>query len=340
MRHLPFTHPSHFLKERDFGQKIEASFDFVRAHFRPLGRALLYIVLPAMLISGILSGLMQAQLMGMLVGWQEMAKSGNSAAVLSTMSDFFSQPEYWGAVIGGLISFVLLTLTVYGYLVLRLEKETSEEVTVREVWQLVRQRFGGAILAFLGLGLVFVVGMMGLGLVLGILMSIMRNFVTVILFVVGLYGSIFYFAVTLSLFFIIWMRERQGFFASLRRCFQLIWGKWWSTFGLLFVMGLLLMVVLILVSAVVSLIGLPFISAEIGGDTPPINRVISVVSSCIQSVVALGLYPLLLLAPAFQYFNLVERKEQEGTYLLVDAIGQPATPVAPRAVRPDEEGEY
>jgi hypothetical protein len=55
------------------------------------------------------------------------------------------------------------------------------------------------------------------------------------------------------------------------------------------------------------------------------------------------LYPLLFLALAFQYFNLVERKEGEGLRTLVNRIGQPAVATQPYAAdryRADEEGEY
>jgi hypothetical protein len=154
MAHLPFTRPTDFLRERDFGRKIEASFDFVRAHFRPLGQCLLYIVLPLFLVQGIASGLLQSRMGGIFTRWRAVAsgRQGQGES-LRRLSEFVSGPEYWVAILASLFSFTLLMLTVYGYVVLRLEKaDPTEPVTVREVWAVVRRRFLGALLSLFGLG--------------------------------------------------------------------------------------------------------------------------------------------------------------------------------------------
>ncbi|RYU78002.1 hypothetical protein [Hymenobacter persicinus] len=344
MAHLPFTRPSDFMRERDFGRKIEASFDFVRAHFRPLGASLLYIVLPLFLLQGIASGLLQARLGGFLVSWRASMIRGkaNSAESLQQFSDMMSSPEYWVAVVGSLFSFTLLTLTVYGYLVLRLEKtDPTEPVTVREVWALVRSRFWGALASFFGLALVMIVAVLGMATVLGLLSYLLQGNPALVFFVIfALYIGMAYIMVVLSLFFIVQLRERTGFFATIARCFSLVWGKWWSTFGLIVVMLLLLVMLIVVVYGLTSLISSPFAATPTQSPTA-LARVLSVVAACLNSVAMLALYPLLFLALAFQYFNLVERKEGHGLYALVDSIGgQPESAATPQSFRPEDEGEY
>lgn len=342
---IPFTYPADYLKERDFGQKIEASFDFIRGHFRPLGRALLYIVLPLTLVQGIAQGLMMTKMTGLfgkaMQNSRVVRRGGEVDSHLNLeMVGFLSSPEYVLALLTGLVVFTLLVLTVYGYLVLRLEKATpEEEVTVPEVWALVRRRFLGTMLSFFGLGLVFGAGTGACVAALALLTTFLGQTAGIILGIFLVYGVLFYMAVAFSLFFIIWLRERRGFFASLRRCFTLIWGKWWSTFGLIMVMGIIVGMLAMVVFGLTTLISSPFAALSAAGAEP--SRLLAVVAGCLNSTALLALYPLLLLAIAFQYFNLVERKEGESLAGLVAQLGSsaPQTPAA-TPLRPDDEGEY
>ncbi|TGE22352.1 hypothetical protein E5K00_19105 [Hymenobacter aquaticus] len=343
MNQLTYTRASDFLRERDFGRKIEASFEFVRAHFRPLGRCLLYIVLPIMLIQGIASGLLQSRLGGVLQVWSNLLKSGGRGQLESMQlaSDLIKGPEYWVTIAASLCSFTLLILTVYGYVVLRLEKaDPAESVTVPEVWAVVRQRFVGALLSFFGLAFLLFAVVIALALAGSLLVVLItKNPGLIVLLILAMYGAMGYAAVVLSLFFIVQIRERTGFFATIGRCFSLVWGKWWSTFGLILVMSLLIMMLVVVVFGLTSLISNPFAGATARPDAGSLGAVLPIVASCLNSVAVLALYPLLFLALAFQYFNLVERKEGQGLYSLVDAIGAQPQP-APRRYQPDDEGEY
>lgn len=355
MRHLPFTHPSHFFRERDFGQKIEATFDYMRAHFRPLGKCLLYIVLPVALITGILSAVMLLEwtenMQNIQRAMQSSAENGTSSPAMigSMLSGMFLGPAYLSILLGGLLLFTTLALTVYGYLTLRLETAPEQEITVSAVWQLVRQRFLGTLLALLGLGILMVIGFVVVSMVIGLLSALLiggsgqNKIITGLsVMLVGflIFGAIAYISVALSLFLIIWVRERAGFFASIGRSFRLIWGKWWSTFGLMVVMTIICAVILIAVMILTSLISSPFALAASPGGLEGVARISFIVAQTLRSMLSLAIYPLLLMALAFQYFNLVERNDGEGLHMLVDTIGRPAPETAPLALQPDDEGEY
>ncbi|TGE10424.1 hypothetical protein [Hymenobacter fodinae] len=351
MRYLPFTHPSHFLKERDFGQKIEASFDFVRAHFKPLGKALLMIVLPVALLIGIVSAVMTLEWLNNIATLQSsVAGKNNPAAIMSSVfSGMLLSPAYLVILFGSLVLLTILVLTVYGYVTLRMEAAPTTEVEVADVWRLVRQRFFGTVLAFLGLGLAFMVVFFFVALAAGLISALLVGGgggskvllgIAVMLMLTLVFGSFTYISVALSLFLIIWVRERLGFFATIGRSFRLIWGKWWSTFGLLAVMLIISIVILLAITMLTSLISSPFALATSQGGLEGSARVGFVVATALRSILSLAVYPLILLAIAFQYFNLIERKEGESLHYLVDAIGQPAPEVQPQILRPDDEGEY
>ncbi|MGY2131731.1 hypothetical protein ACW9KT_05860 [Hymenobacter sp. HD11105] len=336
MPRLSFTQPADFLKERDFGQKIEASFDFVRVHFRPFGKCLLYIVLPAALLSGIGAGLMQSRMQLYMREITTSQQSGNSA--LGPLTDFVSSPEYLLAFVGGFFTLTLLILTTYGYLLLCLNRtDQSAEIEVSEVWAVVRRRFVGTLLATFGLGVVLVATCVPL---IGsfFLMQITGPIIAVLAPV--FYLGLFYVMFALSLFHIIWVREELGFFATLRRCFYLIWGKWWSTFGLILVMGIIIGMMSIVFFIPQSFLN---VSTLLTPNSTPPNSLLVVATNTLSSMALIMLYPLLFLALAFQYFNLVERKEGEGLRTLVGRIGQPSVatqPYAPDRYRADDEGEY
>jgi hypothetical protein len=72
------------------------------------------------------------------------------------------------------------------------------------------------------------------------------------------------------------------------------------------------------------------------------SDLVGVLAQCIYAAGIIFTYTISLLAMAFQYFNLVERKEGLGLRLLVNELGQPQAIQAAQSshYRPDDEGEY
>ncbi|WP_324676507.1 hypothetical protein [Hymenobacter sp. GOD-10R] len=342
MPRLAFTQPADFLKERDFGQKLEATFDFVRAHFRPLGKCLLYIVLPMALLSGLANGLFQYYLGSSFLQRYSTANGDGYKSSWSLVSTMLSSPLYIVLALTGFVTISFMILTVYGYMVLRLRNEDpTTEVTVPEVWALVRSRLLGTIGAMVGLALF--IGLLASPFFLFVVLAAQQQFTAL-----GFLGlltpflniAILYVVVALSLFFIIWVREERGFLATLRRCFYLIWGKWWSTFGLIFVLSIILGILASVIVVPVSLLNAWSIFST---HETPLSPILTVAANALSTFVMLFIYPLIFIGLAFQYFNLVERKDGEGLHSLVDRIGQPAQPVPLHPTdhyRPEEEGDY
>lgn len=312
---LPFTHETDFRQERDFSQKISATFEFIGAHWRPLGRVLLYLVLPLALVRGILAGVMQSELVSSVarVGNLGNGRYGGAFGAYSTM---VSSPTYYLTVLLSYAFNAVLILSIYGYVLECLAPTVpGEPIGPSVVWAIVKQRFLTTFFSFFGLSFVLAVGFL-------------------VFLVPGLYLG-----VALSLFFIVQVVEDTGFTTTISRCLHLSKGKWWSTAGLIFIIILILYAIIfgVGIAAVLLKGGLRGMIPTSGGFSP----VVTIVITTIGSFFALLLYPPLLLVLAFQYFNLVERKEGVGLHQLVNQLGRPtAASPTPETYRPAEEGEY
>lgn len=342
-----FTSPADFWQERDFGAKISAAFDFIGAHWRPLGKCLVYFVLPGALLMGIGLGLFTNTMFdftGHTLASQRAGvtpKSTNPFAMFGAMG--FSGLGL--AMLGGILAYLLLVGTVHGYVRARLRLPAGTPVTPTEVWAELRARMG-RMLAIIGLlmggyvalvmgVLVLVGGAVGISKMLGTNSS---GLAWGFLLIPVVYFLAIYAAITLSLFFpVLWFEDRSVF-ASVGRCFQLIRGRWWATFGLILVSALLQSTLAIVFAipqyAVMfgKMLQLPGLSSDVLG----------LVAQCIYAVGIIATYTLPMLTLVFQYFNLVEQREGHGLRLLVGQLGQPqVAPVAQSGYyRPDEEGEY
>ncbi len=327
-----FNREADFRRERDFGAKVGATFEFVAAQFRPLFKCLAYFVLPAALLGGIGMGLFMNKFLGML------PKAGHQGAGTVNIAQTYPNANplagtsFVGiglAMLGFLVAFLLLSSTVYGFVRVRLDTPPAEVVRPGRVWAFVWPRLGRMVGAWLVLSAVMLLGM---GLLGGTLSLLGPGFV------VFIFLPLIWAGVGLTLYFpALWM-EDGGILTTLRRSFYLIKGKWWSSLGLYLIMTF--------IAGVMNyLFIIPFYALLVG-------RVVlhwSGFDSEILSIAAMSIYALgwiftavlPLVAMLFQYFNLVERKDGVGLRQMVDSLGQTSVPqVSSGGYRPDEEGEY
>ncbi len=320
-----FTDELDFRQERDFGQKITATFEFIGGHFRPLARVLLYLVVPAALLRSIAAGFS-----GLLPGTNALnanADNGVWAMQRDLYAAYLVQPAAWANLVLSTVFSTLLIVAVYGYVRCCLERSTAPVpaalpglpppgITPTDVWAVVQRQFVGCYFALWGVGALVLVGMF-------------------VLFVPGLYLS-----VALSIFFAVKVMEDTGFGTTLSRSFKLMKGQWWQTFGLLLAVFLILyMLVLALGLATVAFSGIFTGLLHLDFANSP---VLAVAFTSLNSLAQLLLYPILLLLLGFQYFSLVEMNDGVGLERLVNRIGQLPTTVSVRneTYQADEEGEY
>jgi hypothetical protein len=291
--------PIELRQERDFSEKINATFAFTVQHARPLGLCLLYFVSPLTLLAGIAGGLYQSNVLRMTQPAQVPFPRGR----LAVFGNFFTV-EYGLTMFFTSLAGLVLSLTVYAYL-LRYE-ETGEASTPEQTWARVQP----ALLPGVGISLMYLVVVV-IGMILCFLPGI-------------------YLAVALSLGYLVYMREGRGTVESLERSFQLVRIKWWSTFGLLVVVSIVVGIAAGILSIPTYLITFLTALRVIEGD----QSLWLVGTSIISTTGSTILQAIVVLALAFQYYNLVEQKEGQGLLRRIADIG---TTPRPRA---DEPGEY
>ncbi|MFD2571233.1 hypothetical protein ACFSUS_11360 [Spirosoma soli] len=292
-------------QQRDFGNKINVTFQYVTENFRSFGLSLLYIVGPVALVAGIASGVLQSNLLNLAKTSADSGGAQNPMAVFQLMQNMFS-PSFWLTIFFGILAILVVSLTTYTHMKVYARKN-GEFVTVAEVWEEMQP-------------------VIGRGLVISILGSIITGVGFLFFVIPGIYV-----AIVLVLALAVTTFEGTDFGRTWDRCFKLIRDKWWSTFGLVLVMGLisgLIGLIFTLPAGIISFL----VSAKL---LPDVSNVWVVLGNVIGTVGGTLLRSLIYVAIGFQYTNLVERQEGRGLMSAIDSIG--TAPTRPRAT---DEGDY
>ncbi len=291
-------------EQRDFGNKINATFQYITQNFRSLGMSLLYIVGPVALVAGITSGVMQSDLLR-LVGESGNARTNDPLAAFRMMSQFLS-PTFWLAMLFSILANVTVILTTYAHMKVY-ERTKSSTISVADVWAEIQPMIGRAI-------------------VISLLNSVVVGVGFMFLVIPGIYV-----AVVLSLSLAVTCFEGTDFGTTWTRCFQLIRDKWWSTFGLIFIMALIIAIVGLLFAVPTALIAFLTGSKMLPDVSVGWLMVVNVINLVGRTLLNVVLYT----AIGFQYTNLVERQEGRGLISAIDSIGTSST--QPRAT---DEGSF
>ena len=289
-------------QQRDFGNKINATFQYITRNFRSLGLSLLYIVGPVALVAGIAAGVMQSNMLR-LVRESANARTNDFMAAFQVVG-FFSSPSFWVTMLFGLLANIAVILTTYAHMRVY-ERNQGAFVSVAEVWEEVEPLIGRAIL-----------------------ISILNSIVVGVGFIFFLIPGL-YLAVVLSLSLAVVSFEDTDFGATWSRCFHLIRNKWWSTLGLIFIMGVIVAVVGLVFSIPAAVIGF-LTGAKL---LPSVSVVWLMLGNVINQIGRTLLNVVIYTAIGFQYTNLVERQEGRGMQSAIDSIG--TVPTQPRST--DEE---
>ncbi|MFN8353879.1 MAG: hypothetical protein U0Y10_05525 [Spirosomataceae bacterium] len=299
-------------QERDFGQKINATFQFVGQNFKSLLTILLYTVVPFALIGGILQALMQFQLQKTI---RDVTGSGDydrSDPVGSLMTIYthmfetmFTSPYTLLSMLFNFLTGILLSISVLGFMI-AYDESTEEPISVNTVINYIKKN------------------------VLTISVS------TIVCLIIAAIGFIlflipgFYLVVVFSLVNMIIIREGTGVFDSIGRAFRLISGKWWSTFGLICIIGICIWMITIAISIPLGIVSAlqsykSVQSGEVSIGVLAITSLTQVFSNLATAILHIAL--------GFQYFNLVEKKDGLGLQQQINQIGQ-------QTKSTDEDGEY
>lgn len=284
---------------RDFGQTVNVTFEFLRHNFKPLGKAILYIPGPFMLLSGVFSGLYQTT--AFTFGMQP-------------VNIFEMTSEFLLSAIFILISMILLTALVYNYMIMYSESPETE-IQVEQLWRRSKKDIlkvtGFIILLSLILLLIFTP--------LFIVVFSGNVFITVMIFLLLLIPLV-YVANSASLIFIAGIAERKGFIDSLKRSFELIKNKWWITLGLVIVFSLIQGFISFIFQLPQTVAAVIIGFSSIDGSQPGFLAEIFLIIVSILSSFSYLLYVISLAGLSFHYHSLIEQKEAKSLFQKIENL--------------------
>lgn len=297
MQHAPKID---FYKKRPFSDKLNITFVYLRENAWPYLKVQLLIAGPILLLVNMAASRLQ---LGLLDSLEKMQRAPDSF-----MIDMFS--TYGFVFLASLVGGVLIPVLCYSYMQVYRERP-PEGITIAHVTRDMWPNF---------------LSMLGYGIIAGMVIIVSAFF---------LFIPAIYFMVVLSLGAAIICFEKTDPFTAFGRCFTLIKDKWFSTAGLVlvvFIIAYLINVFFSLPQAV--LMGLWTLltleSGDMGVDMPAYMDSLQILFAVLQSFAGIITYSLVYIAIAFQYFNLVERKESRGLMARIGAMDEQAD---------EEEGE-
>jgi hypothetical protein len=272
-----------FYKVRDFGDRISITFEFIRQHFVPLVKAIIYIAGPIIALLGTLSII----IMALFINDINLFNDNFTFALLTAI----------GAVVLFMFIFSILGLIVYLYMQFVVESP-GEEPEVDQIVSAVRANLG-----------------MGVG--TWLLTTIIITLGTLLLIIPGIY-----LAMPLSLVLIIRIMEKKSFSDALSRSLFLMKDHWWNTFGYYIIISFI-QTILAYIFQIPYLIISSFIPLVSLGSEGLLSTsgVLYIFSAVVYFVGSYLLSTIQLIALGFQYFNLLELKESRGLKARIGQIG-------------------
>lgn len=299
-------------KRRDFGEKINATFEFIKLNFAPFYKGIFFMIFPIAIFGGIASSMISFQPADFI----KAIMSSDYQQIAELQSTMFGA-EYFIALFLNFLGFVLLPAYVYSYV--RKYAEKSDDFSVSSLF---RDTFGN-FFKVLGASILIVL-LIIVAYFIGVFISAMLAVITPFLGIVSGLATmclVFYLGTVLSLVYPIMLVEGQGFGTSLSKSFYLIKDKWWSTFGLLVVMGIIY-ILLSIVFSIPLMIVTGLMASNTLGDTSAMTNVFNIIANIISQVGGYLILPFTMIAICFQYFNLSEMKESTGLISRIDGFGK------------------
>lgn len=279
-----------FKEERDFGQILNATFQFIGQDFKPLGQVILYYVSPFIILASVITGVF----INNVFNWSILIEDPESFAEVGNI--FGRMGGVW---ILSMVSYLFLLLGIYSYISLYVEKGRGN-FQKEDVWKKMTRN---------------ILPVIGTGIVVGLLVFIGFAFCII----PGIY-----FAVSLSIIFIILIYEGRDFGDAFSRSFQLTKLQWWWTL-------LLLLVVTIITSVLSGIVSFPvginalikgFHAAQEGSMPSDFFGPVGTAYLVLANIISYLLYTIIYVALAFQYFNLVEISEKPSLAERIAAINR------------------
>lgn len=280
-----------FKQQRELGTILSDIFKFIRLNWKPLFEMIFKIAGPALLI-----------MLGAYVFY--MKSIAGSFGILESVGSLsgFSTNSVLALIVlmlAGVVYYALLNGVVLHYIKSYIKnngvviKEEVSEGVKNDFWKLI--------------GTSFLVGLIvGIG--------------SVFCFIPGIYMG-----VVLSVSYAVVVFDEKEVSDTISHCFNLIKDEWWITFATFIVVFLLYYFIMIIFQVpqyIYLFVNTLTMSQEVSGDPSSMFDWVYITLTTIGMVFQYLLYSIIVIATAFVYFNLNEKKHFTGTMETIESIGK------------------
>jgi hypothetical protein len=276
-----------FKQQRNFGQVLNATFGFIRQNIGKLGKALLFFAGPFILLQGIAQVYYQSNIGSMT----NVLRNFDLGAYFEKFFFFFSI-----LMVTALLSNMVILLTIYGYTKLYIEKG-KDGFSLEDIWKFILKNFFKILGATILGGLVIGIG-------------------TVMCIIPGIYLG-----VSLSLMTIVILFEDLSIGESFSRSFKLTHYHWWW----IVLLFLVIYAIIYLVSMVFAVPQMIFtimyqFNSISGNESPDTIKYLMIAFTILSSIVTSLMAGIFYIALTFEYFNIVEQKENPSLLQKIEEI--------------------
>ncbi|WP_347372735.1 hypothetical protein [Aequorivita sp. Q41] len=280
-----------FKKQRELGSILTDIFKFIRLNWKPLFGMIFKVAGPALLIMICAYVYYMQSIMGGL-GLMESLGSVSIFTANVTIAIFIlfiSGIIFYALLNGVVLHFIKSYIANYGVVV----KEEVSTGVKNDFWKLI-----------------------GTSLLVGIIVAVGTLFCVI----PGIY-----FGVVLSTAYTIVVFNEKGVTDAISDCFNLIKNEWWITFATFLVVFLLyyfIMIIFQIPQYIYFFIKAISMGEEISADPSHIFDWVYVSLTSIGMIFQYLLYSMIVIASAFVFFNLNEKKNFTGTMETIESIGK------------------
>lgn len=310
---MPRTQSVEFRVIRNVPEILNATFDFIREHYRPLSKLILQRAFPPLMLAyifyaNILSGgLMEIVNLYSYYGENVTLIPGSPILQILLMLVLFA------------VGYTFLFSAVYIY-ARHVVYAEGKEVLLEDVWEDMKGDFWRMFWTNVGVGVLWGIASFLLTVVTGVF-SAVSPLIGSLVQLFGLLAII----TTYSLYYPARFIDDEGFGSAFSRSSSLVSGSWWRTMGLVVLCGLLVLCLSIVM--MVPLFIVSYLIRENIGDVGWMDNNLLIVRIIMTISIALfaGLVQICTIFPMFSlifhYFNLIERREATVLREQIEEIG-------------------
>lgn len=282
---------------RDFGQTISDTIQFLKLHWKNMLVLYLIFVVPFILVGTLLGASSFSAFFGQV--------STGITKIDNPLSLF--KPQFVIALLLYFIAAVAYSTVIYLYMKLY-EENGGRAPTLAETGALFMSRF------LSNISYMFVI-------LVGFMVSAIIAIVPILGILLFIVGAV-YLMVSFSLLFPVNTIENNSFMQSFSRVFYLVRDRWWYTFGVIIILGLIYYFFAAVIGLVINMIfglgAINFMDTQKGIDMMSEKYfLVNGLSTIIQQV----FYLIIHVGIVIHYFSLLEEKEGSGLEDRLDQLG-------------------